>query len=271
MKNIKVAFIDIDGTLTNSKKIITPHTIEVLSKATYKGIDIVLCSGRTNAYVYDFAAQIPNTRYIISSNGAEIFDYINKCDIYANLLPFNCVEKIWNYAMENSIGCILNTNTIRYGNMHLKTITDSNKIIVDNINSLNKTNIYQIVIDSTNYLKMERIKEFIERETSFKIINCSSSFLNRDVNANSYFFDITTQNTNKGNAIKAFLTHKGLSKENAICFGDGVNDYDMFKSCGTKVAMDNALSELKEKADFITSSNNDDGVANFFEKYILNL
>lgn len=269
MENIKVAFIDIDGTLTNSKKVITKHTIDVLEKATNKGIDIVLCSGRTNSYVYEFAKQIPNTKYIISSNGAEIFDYINNCDLYGNLLSFECIEKIWNYACENSIGCVLNTNTVRYGNKYSKNIANSNNLIIDDINSLNNFNIYQIVVDSKNYLKMERIKEFLEKETSAKIINCSSSFLKQDINANNYFFDIVTQNTNKGNAIQAFLMLKHLSKENAICFGDGVNDHDMFKKCGVKVAMSNALDELKETADFITASNDNDGVAKFFTDYIL--
>ena len=269
MKNIKVAFIDIDGTLTNNKKQITQNTINVLSTVTQKGIDIVLCSGRTNAYVYDFSKQIPNTRYIISSNGAEIFDYLSNCDLYSNLLPFKCIKKIWNYTLENSIGCVLNTNTVRYGNKYLKNISDPNKIIIDDILNLKNINFYQIVIDCTNYLKMEKTKEFIEKETTLKIINCSSSFLKHDVNANNYFFDITTQNTSKGDAIKAFLKLKHISKNQAICFGDGVNDYDMFKECGIKVAMDNALVELKEKADFITSSNDNDGVAEFFTNYIL--
>jgi len=190
--------------------------------------------------------------------------------LYHTLLPFKCLKKVWNYAYDNNIGCILNTTTVTYRNKYVKEASTSNKITIDNIYSLNSINIYQIVITSSNYLKMERIKEFIEKETSLKIINSSSAFLRRDVNANNYFFDVVTNNTNKGNAIKNFLNLKNISKEHTICFGDGVNDHDMFKECGITIAMDNASSDLKEKANFITTSNDNDGVAKFFTDYIFN-
>lgn len=218
MKDIKIAFIDIDGTLTNSKKIITQNTIDVLKKASNMGIEIVLCSGRTNEYVYNFSKQIPNTRYIISSNGAEVFDYITQSDLYSNLLPFDCIRKVWDYASKNNIGCVFNTSNLEYTNNFSKYISNPNKKIINNINNLENINIYQIVIVSDNYLEMEKAKEFIEKQTALKIINLSSCFLKHDINSNYYFFDVVTKNTSKGNAIDAFLKFKNFSKENVICF-----------------------------------------------------
>ena len=61
-----------------------------------------------------------------------------------------------------------------------------------------------------------------------------------------------------------------IKKEESLCFGDYVNDLDMFDACGFKVAMENASAELKKKADFITLSNNNSGVAYFINKYIIN-
>ena len=67
------------------------------------------------------------------------------------------------------------------------------------------------------------------------------------------------------NAINKLLEYINLYKENAICFGDSVNDLDMFKSCGISVAMGNAIDRVKAAADKIAPSNEEDGVAKIIE------
>ena len=101
-----------------------------------------------------------------------------------------------------------------------------------------------------------------------KITNSSPNYVNKVVDGREYFINIAYNNVNKGNAINYFLEFIGAKKEESICFGDHFNDNEMFEVCGYKVAMENSSDELKLKADYITLSNNEDGVAHFIENYI---
>jgi Cof subfamily protein (haloacid dehalogenase superfamily) len=268
LKNIKIAFIDIDGTLTNSKKIISNETIKSIKKAKEKGIDIVLCSGRTNKYVCEFSEKLFDSRYVISSNGAEIYDLNSNLDIYKNNIDFEIIKDIWQYSNNNSIGCIVNTKDIRFCNSFLQNITDSNKLEIKDVDILKDKDIYQIVIDSNDYQKMLEFKKYIDENNKINAINIAKEFSNKELGRN-YFFDIVNLKTSKGEAIKFLLKYLNLEKENAICFGDSINDYEMFSECKVKVAMENAMQELKDKADYITLSNDKNGISYFFEKYII--
>ena len=95
--------------------------------------------------------------------------------------------------------------------------------------------------------------------------NYSSSFKD---STSSFYLDVINNNVNKGSGVKALLDYYGIDKEDSLCFGDFVNDVDMFLACGFKVAMDNACSSLKEKADFVTLSNDENGVSYFLDNYL---
>ena len=121
LNNIKIAFIDIDGTLTNSKKEITNSTVEAVKKLTSKGIYVVLCSGRTNGYVCEFSKTANASNYVITCNGAEIYDYKKKKNIYSNKLSLKDVTTLWNYCKERNIECNINTEYKRYTNRSQKS------------------------------------------------------------------------------------------------------------------------------------------------------
>lgn len=268
MENIKIIFIDLDGTLTDSNKSISTNSLEIIREVMREDIKIVLCSGRTNSYVINYANQIGNLRYVISSNGAEIFDLINNSDIFKNCLSFSNVQKLWKYALDNNFELLINTQNARYTNMPLKDKDDTSKIPIKNIDFLKSTDIYQIVISSDDYDKMCKLKDFIQSTRNLTIKNISHSFLNKEKNK-TYFFDIVNYNTSKGNAIQNLLQNLDIPKQKTLCFGDSVNDCDMFKVCEFKVAMKNSVLELKQLANYITLSNDEDGVAYFIKKYIL--
>ncbi len=84
-----------------------------------------------------------------------------------------------------------------------------------------------------------------------------------------YFLEITDRKATKGQALRWLVEREGLRREEVIAFGDGHNDLDMLSYAGLGVAMGNARPELLETADLITSSNNEDGVAEVIEKYVL--
>lgn len=264
--NIKIAFFDIDGTLTNSKQEITNKTIETLNKAHDKGIEIVLCSGRTNSYVCKYLKQISGARYAISSNGAEIYDFKNKVNIFEDKMNFLEAKYLWDYCNNNEMSIVLNTVDDRFANKY--TLRPDAKVFVDNIDFLCNENIFQVVIADNNYSHMQTLEENIKLLENTNVINYSHDFLNKKEIGN-HWFDIVKTNVNKGNAIKVLLDKLNINQEYAVCFGDSVNDIDMFNECGIKVAMGNALDEIKDIATYVTDTNDNDGISNFFDKYIL--
>jgi len=265
LKNIQIIFTDIDGTLSNSSCEITKETATAIKKATENGILVILCSGRNNIYVSDFSKKCNASNYIISCNGAEIFDYKNNKHIDCSNIDTNKINTIWNFCKNNDLGCILNCESVRYSNNN-NAIEEKDKIITSDISNL-KVPVFQIVTYGYNYNKMNALEKLINNE-KLHIINISHSYLNKDCSNHHFFFDTINNNINKGTAIKSLLEYLNIDKENAIGFGDHVNDYDMFNEVGFKVAMANANPKLKEKADYITLSNDENGVAYFLNNFI---
>lgn len=103
-----------------------------------------------------------------------------------------------------------------------------------------------------------------------QIVNQSRDILYEDENypQRGRFLDITNNGVSKGNSIKILLNYLGLMKKDSIAIGDGINDLSMFEVVGTKVAMGNADSFLKENADYITLSNDENGVAYYIENLL---
>ena len=111
----------------------------------------------------------------------------------------------------------------------------------------------------------------IEKIENVEIKNRHKSLLDdRFKDDNTIFCDIANINSNKGNAVKKLLEILNIKKEETIAIGDDNNDLSMFEQVGRKVAMNNAIDLVKEKADEITLSNDEDGVAIYLEKLLKN-
>ncbi len=261
--NIKTIFVDIDGTLYNSKKQITEYTKGILNKLKQKGIYVVLCTGRTNSSGWNLSKKINASNYVIGDNGASVYDYEEDKPIFESTLDYKEMKSIWDYALKNNAQIVLNSKGIRYRNI-IETSTENIETKqIKNIEELRDKKIYQVVLDSTREHAQEMHK-FLDNNDSIWVVNYGDSSVR-----NTYFFDINNKGIDKGTGIKNLLKSLGIKKEEAICFGDGVNDHAMFRECGISVAMGNAKDDLKNMADYITLTNNQDGVAKFLEKYIL--
>jgi len=265
LKDIKIIFTDIDGTLSNSKREITKETSLEIKKATEKGIIVVLCSGRNNRYVYNYSKKSNASNYIICCNGAEVFDYKNNKHITSHNIDKTKIKKIWDFCLHNDLGCVLNCQNIRYSTPY-RAIEELDKKIVEDISTINDK-VFQIVTYGYNYDKMKKLEDFVNNQ-KLQVINVSNSYLNQDSSQGHFFFDIVNHNINKGTAVKELLQYLNIKKEQSIGFGDHINDFDLFSEVGFKVAMGNANQKLKEQADYITLSNDENGVAHFLNNFI---
>lgn len=257
-------FIDIDGTLTNKEKEITNYTKNVLKKATDNGIYAIVCSGRPNIYTVEKSQLSNSSNIVISDNGALIYDYINNKKIYEKPIGKETLKKVFDFAIENNVGCAFNSVSKRYKTQNC----DKKAIIINSIDEIEE-NVTQIVLDTKVYEQIDFVKNWIEESGLLEICNCSSSVLTRKRDADEYEFDVTLKGVNKGKAMQKIMNYLNIDKSNSICFGDHINDYPMFEAANYKVAMQNGMKELKERADFIALNNYEDGLAIFIEEYIL--
>ena len=260
LDNIKVIFLDIDGTLYNNKKQVTEYTKKILNRIIEKEIYVVLCSGRQNSQVCELSRSINFSKYVIACNGAFVYDYEDDIDISESVMKKESIEKICFFCKEKDIKFILEAKEDRYVNFNSDKKT---YIKIDDIKDISRAKIFQVVIDDVETENIEEIKEILTNDKNIWSANYGPNTLNKQ------FFDINNRNIDKGIGIKELIKYLGIKNEQTIGFGDGVNDYAMFRECGIGVAMGNAGEQLKKVADYVTLANNEDGVAKFIEKYIL--
>ena len=269
LNNIKAVFIDIDGTLTDSKHQISNETIKAITRIREKGIYVILCSGRSNYGVCKFSKKTNASEFAISSNGAQIYNYTTKESIYKSSVSYTDLKNVWNYCKHKKLEIILNSENLQYGNEVFCSDLYKNKIVIEDISDIKKIDIYQVIINSNNFYDMKDFEKFIVESNNLKISNYCRDYLNNNTNINEpYYMFVNNISTDKGIAVKKFLEFMNIKKKETVCFGDRERDLSMFNNCGFKVAMENADDILKQKADYITLSNNENGVANFINKYL---
>ena len=261
--NIKMIFIDIDGTLYNTEKQVTEYTKNILNIVKDKGIYVVLCSGRSNKDVCEISKDVNASKYVISSNGALVYNYVDDLDIFESVMEKESLEKMWTLCEnEKKWELIIESKEQVYINELMFRRRPERFIKIDKIDDISNKNIFQMVLNIEESEKGDKVKEILEKEEKIWAPNYG-------VGVTCAFFDINNKNIDKGIGIKHLIENLGIKKEETIGFGDGVNDLAMFRECGIGVAMGNAEEKLKDMADYITQTNDEHGVAEFIEKYIL--
>ena len=270
LKDIKAVFLDVDGTLTHSEKQITEATKISIKAIKAKGIYVILCSGRSDRDVCKYSQDVCASDYTISSNGAQIYNYKINENFYKNCIKYNHIKAVWEYCNKHNLELVFNLENNQTGNNIFCSSMYKNRTIIKDIEELKKIDIFQVIINSNSYYDMRECEEYIASNEILKIANYSREYIKKDTNSKEpYYLFINNKFVDKGRAISEFLREMNLKKEETICFGDRINDITMFKACGNTVAMKNADKELKKIADYITLSNEEDGVADFIKKYIL--
>ena len=262
MKDIKIIFIDVDGTLADDNNIISEEIKAALKKIEENGVIPVLCSGRTRKIVDSRYKEIgmSKTNVFICSNGAEIFDTETEKVLYSKYISNYIVKLIFYICQKRNIAIKLRTTNYIYINILWDTC-DKKYNIIENISKIDNKKIVRIKckIDDDKVLKLLLL--LLRAIRQIKITT-------KEYENSSIFIGIETKYTNKGNAIRKYLKKIKISKKNACAIGNDLNDIQMFREVKYKVAMENSIDELKKKANFITLSNNDNGVAAFINKKI---
>ena len=288
---IKLITIDIDGTLLNSYGEITDENKEAIQNALDKNIDVVLTSGRMPKAILPIAKEINSTKYLISGNGAAIYDIRNDKMIYSNYMSKKKVLEIIDICEKNSIYYNIYTNdevltkSLNYNILYYyhenKKKSEDKKIKINIIKNLRE---YVEEYDGDDFLKfticdsdemvfkgmMKKLKTIKDTEV-LEVSHMSKKTIklgNEDLEVSYYYTEITNKNVNKWSAIEELIKILKIKKDEVMAIGDNINDKEMVENAGTGVVTENGSPLMKEIADKVVSSNNDSGVAEAIEKYI---
>ena len=255
MKNIKAIFLDIDGTMTDTKGFISSSLINILKELEKRNIRIIITTGRNFLYTKDIAKKIGIKDIIITNNGAVVYDLEKNKLIMNKTLRKVDVLKIYKYCSEHNCKLVAHSLT-------------------SNIEVINKDDIpskvTSVTITSNNYERMQIVESlFLDTIPNVKIVNSSKSLVNKKYNKDEiYFHDIASFYVSKGNGILEAQEYLGITKNNSLCVGDSNNDISMTYVCEYSYAMGNSTKDLKDSVKKVIKGNDDDGLYLFLKDYL---
>lgn len=287
----KLIAIDLDGTMLNKYGIITQNTKDIIKKVQEKGIEIIIASGRTINSVKNFSKEINSKNYFISGNGAITYDIKNDKILYENVLSKNKVLQVIKICEENSIyysvytenGIItknLNFNTLYYykENLNKEEKDKTNINIVQDIYKYideKDEKILKIMICDDNQSVFKSILKKLGEITDIEILEVSHMSRKlikqgtEEIALEYFYTEITSKNVDKWNALEKLIELLNITKDEVITIGDNANDIKMIKNAGLGIAMGESAPYVKEQANIVAESNDNDGVAMFLKQYFL--
>ena len=265
----KMIVLDLDGTLTNNKKEITPRTKQALMQAQAAGVHVVLASGRPTYGIVPLAEELKlkdNGGYILAFNGGKIIDCTNNEVLFEQKLDEQLVPILFQEAKKAGM------EILTYQGEGIAA-TNKDDEYVEHEAFINKMPIMQyddflnqlvypinkclIVGDPTPLHKLE-IRLAKELEGKMDVYRSAD-----------FFLECVPLGIDKARALDRLISSLGISREEVIACGDGYNDLSMIRFAGLGVAMANAAKDIQSEADFVTLSNEEDGVAHVIEHFIL--
>ena len=287
----KFVAIDLDGTMLNSYGIVTENTKNVIKKVLNEGIEVIIASGRPIDSIKTIAKEIESKKYFIAGNGALIYDIQNDRIIYEKFMSKEKVLEIIKICEENSISYNLYTettiiakalkyNVLYYHKENLKKEENkrTNITIVDDIHkyveNLENPRFLKITVCDENKFVFQSIIKKLRKVSNIEVLDVlhmSRKMIKQgteDIPIEYYYTEISLKDVDKWNAIEFLMEKMNLKKEEVVAIGDNMNDKIMIENAGLGVAMGGSTPNIINIADYVTTSNNDEGVANVLEKII---
>ncbi len=272
----KLICIDVDGTLLNSKHKVSNWTKAILQQAHQQGIHIVICTGRMYTDAEYFSNLIGVKSPIIASNGAFIKEKDRDKVIFKDVLGQKLSLQLLEVFQKHHIHPYFCTpEKYYYGNIIFKLFYIATKLLGRRSNSIDMKYIsswqqWQKIVNAegNNMVKCEIIyRDNASVENLQRELRCIEQL--EVVNSSKHNIEITRKGVSKGKAVAMLAAMYNLKQEEIITIGDSENDVSMIEYAGLGIAMGNALDSVKQKADYITDSNDDEGVANAISRFVL--
>lgn len=287
----KLITIDIDGTLLNSYGEVTDRNKQAIQKALDKNIDVVLTSGRMPKAILPIASEINSNKYLISGNGAAIYDIQNDKIIYNNYMSKRKVLEIIDICEKNSMFYNIYTNNmiltkslnynILFYHSENKKNPENKKIKINVINNMydyikdyTGEDLLKITICDSDKMIFDSIMKKLRRVKNIDVLevaHMSKKIIKhgtQDFEISYFYTEVTNINVNKWTAIEKLIEILNITKEEVLSIGDNINDKEMIENAKIGVVTGNSSLLMKKIADEVVASNDESGVAEAIDKYI---
>lgn len=279
----KLVAIDLDGTMLNQYGIVTQNTKDAIQNAQKNGIEVIIASGRPIDSIKTIAKEIKSEKYFISGNGAIIYDMAKDEIIYENTLKKQKALDIIRICEENSIyyniytekeiiAKSLQCNVLYYhkenaskeeeDKTHINIVEDVYEYIANKDEKIVKITIcdsHQTIFNAI----MRKLKEIDEIEV-LDVSHMSRKMIRQgteEIPIEYFYTEISAKNVDKWHAIEFLKEKINIKTEEIVAIGDNINDKKMIENAGLGIAMGQSSPVIKEIADQVTASNNEEGVA----------
>lgn len=266
--NYKLIALDLDGTLKTSQNTISEKTREALIQCQELGIKVVLASGRPTPGLRHEALALELEKYegyLLSFNGAKVNDYKTGEIIYEKALTVTQAKEMIQRAKDYHLAAM------SYLDQDLISDQSDNSYVIGEA-KLNDMGLCQID-DLTTFIDFPVNKVLLAADPDYVAGILDEFKAPYDGQLSIYrsapfYIEIMAQNIDKAASLDCLVKHLGIKREEVIAFGDGYNDLSMVEYAGVGVAMGNAVEGVKEKADKVTLSNDEDGIAYMLSQLI---
>jgi len=269
MSVIRLLALDLDDTLLRSDLTISYQTRNAIKKAEEAGVIVVLASGRIPAAMDQFAGLLgmhKKTGYLICNNGTLIQESHTGKVVYEIRMDVKTALTAFDLADAEGFPLQIYEDDIMYVSRHNEytgydqKLTGLRQVVVENFRGMVAGGCHKLLIPGDPKLLVP-----LESILRTYIGDSITIFTSKP-----YFLEILPANTNKGTALEKVAELLGINQKDVMAIGDSMNDEAMLKWAGIGVAMANSDERIKSIADLVTTrDNDDDGVAEVIEKYIL--
>lgn len=276
--SIKVIIMDVDGTLTNSKKIIPENTKKTLIKAQEDGAMLILASGRPTSGLIDFAKELKmdeNNGLLVSFNGSKVINCETNEVLFNEAMSVEEGQAVLEHMKNFKVKPMIDKGNYMYVNDVFDNEVEHNG---------KPFNIIQYESRGGKFKLCEKddLATFVDYPLNKILTAGDPEYLKENYKAMMepfkdslscmftapFYFEFTANGIDKAKALDTVLIPRGYKREEMIAFGDGHNDASMVKYAGIGVAMANAVDDLKAIADEVTLSNEEDGIAVSLHKHM---
>lgn len=275
MRKIRLVALDLDGTTLNSEGHIPLNVRDTLEEAIFRGINVIVATGRVFSAITEEVLSLKGLRYVLSSNGALVTDVIDNIMVYENFIDPDAVLDIsktlrqYDFMYEVFTGGKAYVDRIYFDNIiankmkiserHTSYIIRTRNPVLDVLSFMvdNKDAIENININFTDMEDRIMMRNLLGKKTNITLTN---SF--------DHNLEIGGLTTGKGDAVEKVAGILKIKKNEIMAVGDNPNDKSMLMASGLPVAVANAKDDVKAIAKYITSSNDEGGVAEAIRKFV---
>ena len=276
MSKIKMVGLDLDGTLLNDRKELTAYARNVICRALDAGVTVLVATGRPITGIPKELKEIPGMRYAVTANGGRILDMQYQKILYENLVPYEDAIRVVKIFEEydtmreiyfDGQGYVQADELAKIDRYILsKPMADyirNTRIVVPNL--------WEKIIEMDGH-GMDKVHALFanteeQKAAAKRIEDCVDSLsISSSLGRN---LEINAKGVNKGAGLLRLGELLKIKAEEIMACGDGSNDLEMIRMAGVGVAMENGTNEVKNAADYITESNEEDGAAKAIEKIVL--